>query len=149
VEEQRFCWKCRSWFHTTCLLRDLDLPTTQAEHLEMSISKFPHIPQSIMEVAYQPTARGGDLHFVAGNIRLVNMARELLDEEARNHILATPDPWMATNMAMNEQDEAALWWEYMVYENNIEEGKKDAEQLVVKDQVLYSCPSCDSSFSCL
>lgn len=145
MEEQRFCWQCRSWFHTTCLLRELDLPTTQAEHLTAIMSEFPQIPKSIIEVAYQPTARGGNLHFVAGNIRLVNMARDLLDEEARNLILATPDPWMAANMATHQEDKVALWWEYLIYENNIEEGKKDTEQLVVKDQVLYSCPSCDSA----
>jgi hypothetical protein len=94
-------------------------------------------------VAYQPTARGGNLHYIAGNIRLVNMARLLLDKAKRDEILATPDPWMSENMAAQREDESSMWWEYMMYENNIDGEKQDTEQLVVKDQILYTCPECN------
>jgi hypothetical protein len=65
-----------------------------------------------------------------------------LDPLVREEILSNPDPWMAANMVDYEEDEISLWWEYMVYEYNIDVGNKDAEQLVVTDQVLYKCPNC-------
>jgi len=111
--------------------------------------EFPDTPKSILEVAHQPTARGGSLHYISGNIRLVNMGRQLLSKEKRHDILATPDPWMEVNIATHQENEDTLWWEYLKYENNIDEMKKDTEQLVVKDQVLYTCPSCDSLYSWL
>ena len=73
-----------------------------------------------------------------------------MSKEKRNDILSTPDPWMEVNISTHqESDEDTLWWEYLKYENNIDEEKKDTEQLVVKDQVLYKCPSCNSSYSWL
>jgi hypothetical protein len=117
--------------------------TNQRQKLSDYIYESSDIPKTILEVAYQPTARGGSLHYVSGNIRLVNMGRQLLSKEKRDDILATPDPWMEVNIAAHQEDEDALWWEYMKYENNIDEEKKDTEQLVVKDQVLYTCPTCD------
>jgi hypothetical protein len=77
------------------------------------------------------------------------MGRHLLNEEKRNSILATPDPWMAVNISNHQENEADLWWEYMVYENNIDEEKKETEQLVIQDQVIYTCPGCDFSFAWL
>jgi hypothetical protein len=77
------------------------------------------------------------------------MGRQLLSKEKRHDILATPDPWMEVNIATHQENEDTLWWEYLKYENNIDEMKKDTEQLVVKDQVLYTCPSCDSLYSWL
>jgi hypothetical protein len=119
--------------------------TDQKQRLTECILEFPDIPRSILEVAHQPTARGGNLHFVSGNIRLVNMGRELLSKEIREDILDMQDPWMEMNIAENKEDEDTLWREYLKYENNIDEKKEDTEQLVVKDQVLYACPGCDSS----
>jgi hypothetical protein len=142
VEEQRFCWQCQTWFHAKCLPNAM---TSQAQWLQDLISEFCDIPKSIIEVAYQPTARGGSVHFTSGNICLVNMARELLVEEEQRDILAKADPWMATNMATYPDDDAALWWEYLIYENNIDEKDKAVEQLVVKDQAQYTCPCCNSA----
>ena len=113
------------------------------------VSEFPDIPESILEVAYQPTARGGSLHYISGNIRLVNMARLLLTKEKREDILAMPDPWMEENISTCKEKKASLWWEYLKYENNIDEEKGHTEQLVVKDQILYTCPSCDMLFAWL
>jgi len=110
--------------------------------LQTVISKFPDIPRSILEVSYQPTARGGSLHYISGNIRLVNAARQLLDKKKREDIVAKPDPWLAVNIETHLKNEVTLWWEYMVYENNINEEEKDAEKLVITDQVLYTCPNC-------
>ena len=140
MEEQRFCWSCKTWFHSKCLLSGAT--TTQAEHLQGIISEFSDIPSSILEVSYQPTARGGSLHYVSGNIRLVNAARQLLDKQKREDIIANPDPWLAVHIDTHSGKEAALWWEYLMYENNINEEEKDAEKLVITDQILYSCPSC-------
>lgn len=116
--------------------------TTQGQHLEAIVSKFPDIPKSILEVAYQPTARGGSLHYISGNIRLVNAARQLLDRQKREDIITKPDPWMAVNIEKHQENEATLWWKYLIYENNLNEEKKDTEKLVNLDQVLYTCPNC-------
>ena len=123
--------------------------TSQMQQLSDYISEYSDIPKSILEVAYQPTTRGWGLHYVSGNIRLVNMRRHLLRKEKRDEILARPDPWMVVNIEIHQENEVALWWEYLKYENNIDEEEKDAEQLVVKDQVVYTCPSCESLFSWL
>jgi hypothetical protein len=82
------------------------------------------------------------LHYIAGNIRFVNKARLLLDHMVRENMLSNPDAWMAANIVDYEEDKSSLWWEYMVYEHNIDIEKKDTEQLVVTDQVLYTCPKC-------
>jgi len=58
-----------------------------------------------------------------------------------------PDLWMATNMERNQDNEPALWWAYLIYENNIDEEDKGGEQLVVRDQVICICPSCDKTVS--
>jgi hypothetical protein len=65
----------------------------------------------------------------------------------REDILSNPDPWMAANIVDLEDDEISLWWEYMVYEYNIDVQNKDTEQLVVTDQVLFKCPVCGPSTS--
>jgi hypothetical protein len=140
IEEQRFCWGCRSWFHTTCL--STDRITTQAHHLEAMSQEHSDVPKSILQIAFQPTARGGNLHYIAGNIRFVHKARLLLDQVLREDILSNPDSWMAANIVDLEDDEASLWWEYMAYEYNIDTENKDTEQLVVTDQVLFECPKC-------
>ncbi|KAF8816245.1 hypothetical protein BYT27DRAFT_7208844 [Phlegmacium glaucopus] len=143
AEEQRFCWQCDTWFHTKCLIPD-DTPT-QAQHMKHLFLEFPEVPRSIIEVAYQPTARGGSVHYISGNIRLVNLARQLMEQEKREDILAKPDLWMALNVVEHqEKDEATLWWQYSIYENNIIEEKKGTEQLVVRDQIVYTCPLCSS-----
>jgi hypothetical protein len=104
-----------------------------------------NIPNSIIQIAFQPTARGGNLHYTAGNIRFVNRARLLLDHAVREEILSNPESWMVGNIVDHEDDEFSLWWEYMVYEYNIDVEDKDTEQLVVNDQVFYKCPKCGTS----
>ena len=106
------------------------------------LTKHSDVPRSILEIAFQPTARGGNLHYIAGNIRFVNMARMLLDHTARANMLANPDRWMAANIVDHGEDESSLWWEYMVYEQGIDIGDKDTEQLVVTGQDLRACPKC-------
>jgi hypothetical protein len=56
------------------------------------------VPKSILQIAFQPTARGGNLHYIAGNIRFVNRARLLLDPMVREDILSNPVPWMAATI---------------------------------------------------
>lgn len=138
-EEQRFCWGCRSWFHTTCLSNNY---VTQDQYLEEICLQHSNVPLPILQIAFQPTARGGNLHYIAGNIRFVHKARLLLDPQVREEILSNPEPWMAANMVDYDEDEISLWSEYMVYKYNIDVENKDAEQLVVTDQVLYKCPNC-------
>lgn len=102
-------------------------------------------PSSILEVASQPTARGGELHFSAGNIRLVNFARSLLNKQDRDQIVINPDPWMAQNLVEHANDPCIMWKKYMEYEFSMD-GRSE-EQLVIKDQVFYTCPNCGPDFN--
>jgi len=65
-----------------------------------------------------------------------------MDDKVRENILSNPDPWMAANIVDHEEDPCSLWWEYMIYEYNIDVENKDTEQLAVTNQVLYNCPQC-------
>jgi hypothetical protein len=105
------------------------------------------VPASILQIAFQPTVRGGTLHYIAGNIRFVNKARQLLDHDVRENILSNLESWMAASIVDHEDDESSLWWEYMVYEYDIDIENKDTEQLVVTGQVLYKCPKCGPNTS--
>ena len=107
VEEQRFCWRRRSWFHTGCL--STDSITTQAQHLDQMSLEHSKVPKSILQIVFQPTARGGNLHYIAGNIRFVNRARLLLDPMVREDILSNPVPWMAATIVDLEDDKISLW----------------------------------------
>jgi hypothetical protein len=65
-----------------------------------------------------------------------------LDKQKREDIIARPDPWFAANIETHMENESSLWWEYLIYENNINEEEKDAEKLFITDQRLYTCPIC-------
>lgn len=105
------------------------------------------IPQWVLRVAFQPTARGGPLHFCTGNIRVVHTARGLLTEESREVIASSA--WMAAHLAeagrdiMIDED----WRVWLAFEHGMEDTENSAlsreEELVVKGQFLYPCPSCD------
>ena len=147
LQEQRFCWGCKVWFHPTCLLFDVfGGPTnSQAYYLELIFKQHSNVPKSIIEIAFQPMARGGNLHYTAGNIWFVNRARLLFNSTVQEEILSNTKPWMVGNMVAHGDNESSLWWEYMVYEYDIDTEDKDTEQLVVMDQVVYKCHKCRTS----
>jgi len=103
------------------------------------------IPDTILTVAFQPTARGGPCHFVTGNIRVIKQARSLLSKDTRQVI--SQSPWMAAHLI--EQTHSHVqdndWIAYLESELSIKEDITE-EQLVVDGQSCYPCPVCKSVF---
>jgi hypothetical protein len=146
-EEQRFCWNCSKWYHTECLEEASSL--LQAEWLDTVMDNQVHhnVPKSIVQVAYQPTARGGALHFIAGNIRFVNSARLLLDAEARK--VVETDIWMVAKQ-LEGGEEQANWMDWMAESHGIKPSDSkygpQREQLLVENQIVFNCPGCGTGY---
>ena len=147
-EEQCFCWNCKNWFNLTCL----DNPTSDQEYyLQKMKEQYHSVPKIIVQVAFQPTARGGETHFVAGNIRLVSSARLLLDPEARDRVAS--EGWMIAykleqDMKMEGGDDIDgddEWQAYLEFMHNIDDKQRRnpmEEQLSLDGQEMYTCPIC-------
>ena len=103
------------------------------------------VPYTILQVAFQPTARGGKTHFVAGNIRLVSAARDLLDSSAREVIAESA--WMtAYLLEFGEDDEKwQAWLEHQYHIDDEERGNIAEEQLLIEKQQMYSCSICQNT----
>lgn len=91
-------------------------------------------PRILLDMAYQPAARGGERHFPAGNIRLVTEARDLLKDEAKREDLTEHQ-----NFNESEWKDALL---RLFAIKNSDEGRADREQLVLYDQSIYICVTC-------
>ena len=106
---------------------------------------------TVVEVAFQPTARGGLTHFASGNGRIVLQARQILDD-------ANPKcaGMYAAHKAESELDEnfsegagwkAKTWLEIMLENMGLKEdyeGNYNREQLIIRDQQMFTCPVCDN-----
>jgi hypothetical protein len=112
--------------------------------LVQQTERHPSVPETILKVAFQPTARGGKLHFVAGNIRFVSAARDLIDPDAREDLAA--DPWMlAYQFESDEGEEDNGWQAWLEYKYHIDDqnrGNIKEEQLLIEGQQMYTCPVC-------
>jgi hypothetical protein len=105
------------------------------------------VPNIVMAVAYQPTARGGPNHFVAGNIRIVNSAKGLLGATGRER--PEPSNWMAAYLVEKDGDnpnvEEQGWKGYLESTHGLEveyEGDINYEQLLITNQSVYACQNC-------
>lgn len=115
----------------------------QAEYIEMKREdQYRAVPESILKMAFQPTARGGKKHFIAGNIRLVSEARELLDHTLREK--AAAKPWMVAFIleSNGEGDEWEAWLEEKYHIDPNGRGDIHEEQLLIEDQEMFVCPIC-------
>lgn len=140
-EEQRFCWSCQQWFHIACLSGPV-IP--QHQHLQSKLALHPNTPANILPVAYQPTARGGQQHFIAGNIRIVKLARWLLDDKNRQALLSAADPWIVGHLVEHSSSDdpwepSDMWIEYMQDKHGIDQSTQ--EQLLNAEQIMYLCPN--------
>jgi hypothetical protein len=107
--------------------------------------RYASVPETILQVAFQPTARGGPQHFIAGNIRLISAAKKLLDpvelEKAKN------SSWMSAHeLQVGSLNDCCVWQEWLEEKYHIDgDAREDlnSEQLLVKDQRFYICPGCD------
>jgi hypothetical protein len=141
------------WYNLECLQQH---EGTQAEHVKQWTEKHPSVPTTILKVAFQPTARGGQLHFVAGNIRLVSTARDLIGEEARERV--ANDSWMVAHKLELDGEEGEEeednkrkyydeWQAWMEHKHDIDDrcrGDMMEEQLLIEEQKMYLCPTCQS-----
>lgn len=133
-EEQRYCYTCRLWFHTSCLIvADGKSQNFLIEKARME-EDCEELPQILLQMAYQPAARGGERHFTAGNIRIVTKGRELVrDKEKRREFTGgkdwEEDHWrsgLSETFKIEKEDERRL----------------DREQLVLYGQMVYCCATC-------
>ena len=112
------------------------------------MESHPTVPQTILKVAFQPTARGGKTHFVTGNIRLVPAARDLLNPHVRQEI--GTDGWMIASQLDHDEgdaeyDEWQAWLEYKYNLDGQQRGNIQEEQMLIEGQQMYACPKCEST----
>ena len=107
------------------------------------------VPTTILEVAFQPTARGGSTHFTAGNLRIVKFAQTLLEASIRDEIVGGHN-WFAAHI-QEVGDEGDItdkdWRSFMEDEHSIKERKStgdEFEQLLVSGQAILACPLCQA-----
>lgn len=95
-------------------------------------------PAILVQMAFQPAARGGTRHFAAGNIRIVKKARELLlDQEEHSK-------WTGGNNMTEEEWISSLekFFGLSRSEPETDHEKFEREQLVVGCQDIYQCAKC-------
>jgi hypothetical protein len=133
------------WHHVDCLGTPSD--TAQDEYLEqrrLATPEYLETPKIILDVALQPTSRGGLKGFTAGNIRIVSIARRLSSSPEDRKSIET-SPWMAAHLI--EQEKVGVtdseWENWLKGEFGMDEDES-YEPLVVKDQLYYTCPVCTS-----
>jgi len=108
-------------------------------------------PRFLLDVAFQPTARGEPRHFIAGNIRIVNGARKLLDLESRRAV--EESGWLAARLVESQRDTPIDddWKAWLEFDQGLKDRKrsdgKHRERLLETDQVYYSCAQCGPNFS--
>lgn len=144
-EEQRYCWACHIWFNMSCLHTHEKTQNDLAGE-KKALECYEGYAGIIVEVAFQPTARGGAVHFSSGNARIVRQARELLDlVDSDNHpqyvahiLEAEGDPGFNTEEVWADIMEATVGLK------KASRGDINHEQLIVRDQKMYSCPICDN-----
>jgi hypothetical protein len=146
LQEQRYCWLCKNWYHKECLQVAVGL--SQDAYIKDTISakeEFRGVPDAILAVAFQPTARGGSVHFTTGNIRIVNKARSLVSIQERQE--AEVSDWMVSRLNSESRSDVLGhdWIDWLKFTFGMD--KEGAyEPLVVGDQEYHSCPSCNTLF---
>lgn len=143
-EEQRYCWSCSKWYTVDCLGPSLDIGQLEYAMKLAARPEFQDVPILIIKAAFQPTARGGTRHFVAGNIRIVSEARTLLEHDFREEKKGSN--WMVAHLLEGEKtvvtdDDWGCWLESNFGMNSLTE-----EILIVDGQSLYACPLCKNNF---
>jgi hypothetical protein len=103
-------------------------------------------PRILLDVAFQPAARGEPTHFVAGNIRIVGSARKLLHQEERDNIMERN--WMVAHLLEMQRKYPTDddWKAWLLFLHGLEEEpiefRGHRERLVVTGQAYYSCLRC-------
>ena len=89
VEEQWFCWSCKNWFHSECLLPGV--MTTQAKHLDDVIYFLTFQSQSLKFPTSLPPEV--EVYYISGNICLVNATRQCLCRRLQYLLKPMPFPY--------------------------------------------------------
>lgn len=148
--EQRYCWGCGKWFNTSCLSSSA---CSQASVVVKQITLQAHQNNTatVVEVAFQPTARGGSTHFASGNGRIVLQARQILDGAnpkcASMYAAHQVESELDVNFSEGAAWKAKTWLEIMRENMGLKEdckGKDDREQLILRDQQMFTCSVCDN-----
>jgi len=113
-------------------------------HMIKAKNECQNVPNSILKVAFQPTACGGLLHFAADNIHLVDLACSLLSEAARNEAFQDPIFALEWDLTEGSRDVSDQWRDYMNDHWGLEATTSDSEKLYIEGQHIYICPACNS-----
>jgi hypothetical protein len=90
-----------------------------------------------LAVVFQPTARGGPIHFTTGNIHIISQARLLLSADEREAV--EQSFWMVgclleeSRVTVEDED----WIAWLKFKLGMD------KELVVEGQLYYTCPECD------
>jgi hypothetical protein len=144
-EEQRYCWGCSNWFNTSCIQYHARTQSSVAAE-QKAFKSHEGYAEIIVDVAFQPTARGGPTHFASGNGRIVRLARELLNDanldsypQYVGHLLeAEGDP------AFSRENAWAEIMEDLIGLKKAHRGDFSHEQLICREQQMYGCPICEN-----
>lgn len=104
---------------------------TQNSIRDQAVSELslPRLPTSLYNVAYQPVACGGPVHFTAGIIRIVMKARELVKNEAERDKVTQGLEW-------GDKE----WKNFLIDHFGLQEGfNPNEERLLIMDQKVYRC----------
>ena len=144
-EEQRYCWGCSKWFNTSCLTK---IATTQASVAEKQIALKIHKNHTniVIKVAFQPTVRGGAVHFVSGNGHIVHLARGLLNDmnPESNPMFVAHSLEAEGGSGFSKEDAWAEIMEEKIGLRKDSRGRADREQLIILDQQMFTCPTCEN-----
>jgi len=134
TEEQRYCYHCKKWYHVSCLSVIKNKSQQLIYETAMHQSNIPAMPTILLQIAFQPAARGGPRHFVGGNIRIVSKARDLVSN------VAARDAFIGTNIS--DEDEWIMKFEEHLGMEACDRGDENREQVMLSGQDVYSCCKC-------
>lgn len=115
----------------------------------MALQQHQNNTAVVIEVAFQPTARGGFRHFVSGNGRIVLQAREILNNAnpqcasmyAAHKVESEKDPDFSEDTPWKEK----VWMDIMLENIGLKDdysNRDDREQLIIRNQQMFTCPVC-------
>jgi hypothetical protein len=117
---------------------------------QITLQEHQNNTATVVEVAFQPTARGGPTHFASGNGRIVLQARQILDDEnpkcASMYAAHKAESELDDNFGEDADWKGKTWLKIMLENIGLKEhyvGKDNREQLIIWQQQMFTCPVCE------
>ncbi|KAH9077180.1 hypothetical protein EDB83DRAFT_2348698 [Lactarius deliciosus] len=155
LDPMHFCPRCERWYHEICLTENGHLSDKSPDQwtqdlLEVPMAYKARIPWDLLKIARVPIIRGGPMHGVVGNIKVVSEAREWTQLYARTPWAANcpgPGPQLnGTTLDRWLDGLEGVEVEELIYPGD--EGCGDGDSFFVKKNIRdedpppFECPSC-------